>query len=229
MTRNRVQKNKARLFLVSYAIFMFFKTIRLFDDLRLGIIDNALAKTFSDLNYAILYGICIMLIISMPRRKFSHDKSVKILVAGLSIWLLWGLLLTIGGISVFLNANNYRELAKYMVFLLTTVMGSQIILSYDIQQEVTEITIFILGAELLTAYILYFNGLDFLAKLGNIFSAGGRYRYAFGFSHVNTTGRICLQFFIYTVIYKTFLEEKQRSVINRNMGGWWARTSFIYA
>ena len=219
MTKNRIQRNKARLFLVSYSVFMFFKTIRLFDKLSLGIIDNLRARTLSDLSYAVLCGICIIFIMSMRRSSFTQDRSVKILAAGLGIWLFWGILLTIGGISVFLDApGNYRELAKYMIFIVTTIISSQIILSYDIQQEVVGITILILGGELLTAYILYFNGLDFLGNISTIFTAGERYRYAFGFFHVNTTGKICIQFFIYAGVYKALLEEKQQSVMNITIG-----------
>ncbi len=159
----------------------------------------------------VLFGLCMVYLMFMRRREADYSRSVKILVAGISAWLLWGVIISYGGFALFSSFSDYYEIIRFTAFIYTVVMASRIIILYDILPETVGLTAFVSGIILLIGYVTNFNGLEFLGSLSGIFQATGRYRVTFGFKHMNTTGRICLQFFIFMALYKALLQEKYSS------------------
>ena len=227
MTNDRVQRPKAKLFLAAYTLFITVKILRLLvggvktKDAAIPYYSplGAMLRSISFSSFVLLWGISLVFIMSMYKKKFVYSRSVKVLAAGVGAWLLWGFVISFSGLTMFPSSGDYYELARYTAFISTLVMASRVVISYDIFREVVGITCFVLGTILLGGYVTHFNGLEFLGSLGGIFQASDRYRVAFGFNHVNTTGRMCMHYFMFMALYKVLLQEKQSALFYARGGG----------
>lgn len=137
--------------------------------------------------------------------------------------MLWAAFANFTGMSlVSLTASfsSYREYIVVGVFTHTLFLSVKIIELYDMKSQIVNITIAVLGAYLLYAFVYFFRGFDFVASLSNIFQKSDRYRYAYGFRHVNTAGRLCLFFFVFVMMYRAILSERKLSHKIRRATGW---------
>lgn len=166
----------------------------------------------------LLCGVCFLLTLSMNGRKTFMSKPARFLMYGITAWLMWGMYITFSGLSFFnTGLAGYRTLVKLCAYTMTIFMGAKIVEVYDLKKEVAGIAAFFMGLTLLVAYITHFNGLEFLNSIANVLAKDDRYRVSFGLGHVNSTGRLCLDYFIFCAIYKTLL--KERSKQNYQWGG----------
>ncbi len=226
--RKKEQKYKIWLFLGSYLLYILFKMPQFFygnekslamgmSELSMDSAQGTRIKTLSQLSIILMWGICFVLTLSMSKRKFFRSRAVTVLIGGVFVWLTWGVFTTFGGLSLFSDYNSYRALIVVIIFSTLLLMAIRIVMYYDLRREIVGITTFALGTTLFYAYVTHFNGLDFVESLSGIFNASGRYRESFGIVHYNTTGKLCLQYYIFMAIYGAILKEKY--VLLRGGGG----------
>ena len=220
---SRDNKYKRWIFLASYTIYLCMNiVIRFMGRINRGgssaaiNADSAIGRRMKILNpmsMILFCGICFVLYFSMRGRRTLQSRPVKFLMTGFTVWLIWGIFVSFTGLSLFSGWENYRILIKRGIFTITLIMASKIVEVYNIRKELVGITAFILGTTLIVAYITHFNGLEFLSSISNVLAKNDRYRVSFGFVHVNTAGRACLDFFMFTAIYSTLISDSN----NKNL------------
>ena len=210
--RERDRKYKIWMFLSAYSLFVIIKFITDLAQFNLKRNPNApqWPSRFSSVSTVLLWGVCFTITMTTDRRKFSQSRMSRasvFLFLGFYVWAIWGAFTNFSGISFSGGWDAYREFIVIFVFTHTLYMTVRIVKIYDIRRHMIGATILILGAMLLYEYISHFRGFDFVDSLSNLFKSTGRYRYAYGFRHVNTAGRICIMFMIYTVMYSMISRE----------------------
>lgn len=202
---SRSRKYKRWLFLSAYAFYALMY-VNVFGKIFLE--DAEIIKSLHHVSLFIFWGVCFVLILSMPGRTTFWSRPVKFLIYGLTIWLVWGILIVLGGLT--LLDESPKGLVKLVIFTTALIMASKIVDAYDLKKELVGITAFILAASILWAYITHFNGLEFMTSIANVLNKGERYRISFGFVHVNAAGRVCLDYFMCTALYKALHNERYR-------------------
>lgn len=190
------RKIKIRLFLVAYSIYVF-----VFFIIHLPYFhDNTWTKTLLDIARVILWGACFIISITISKRKIFQSRAVKFLLAGYCFLILWGLSTTFFELSLARGWNSYIECSILALFIHTIYMLVRIIEVYDLKRQVVGITILILGAVLLYAFIAYFQDFALLSALSNMFKSRS-YRYGYGLGNVNEAARLYATFLVYTFVY----------------------------
>ena len=214
---NAKQRYKIWIFLASYTIFMATNILKS----MVGALGNSVAifnansssGRLIDLLYkasmVLFGGVCFVMILAMSKRQiFIYCRSVKFLMLGVFMWLAWGIFISIGGLAIFTNSHSYSLIIRIIILVISMFMAVKIAYIYDLIKHLVGIRILVLGTVMLAAYIMHFNGLDFLPSITHILDKSDRYRFSFGFSHFNTTGRLCLEFFMLKALYTCILREK---------------------
>lgn len=203
--KERDSKYKIMLFLSVYSLFVIVKLIT--DLAYFNSARNPSAPSWpgrmSSVITVMLWCVCFLISITISKQKIFQSKAVNFLFAGFSAWILWGAFTNFSGLSFSGGWRAYRECIVVAVFTHTLYMAVKIVKIYDLKRQIIGITVLMLGAMLLCAFIVYFRGFAFIDSLLNLFQKNDRFRYSYGFKHVNTAGRLCIMFFIYTIIYRT--------------------------
>ncbi len=207
---NNTQRYKIWMFLVSYTALVFINiTGSLFPNESAG---AKIMDMLSKISLTAYGGVCFVLLLAMNKRQtFRYCRAVKSFMAGTLVWLFWGVYITLGGLALFTSSASYITLTRLWIIVLSTFITVKLASVYDLIQELIGIRVFILATVLLSAYIVHFNGLDFLPSLTHILDKSGRYRVSFGFKHANSTGRLCLEFFMMKALYKCVIREKSEN------------------
>lgn len=123
-------------------------------------------------------------------------------------WLLWGYFADFTGLSLYRTASSFYTLRMLLIYFVTLFMSFKIIVAYDLEKELLQLTLLGLAIPLVSAYIANFDNFAFLGHLGSIFSKDGRYRYGFGLQHVNQVGMLIYFFLSFFTMYHFLIMEK---------------------
>ena len=216
--RERDKKYKKFIFLSAYLLFVIIKLIT--DLAHFNHNTNPSSPSWpgilAPVTTIMMWCVCFVITATIRRRRIFQAKSVIFLFMGFSIWILWGAFANFSGLSFAGGWNAYREFLVLSVFTHVVFMTVKIVKIYRMKRQFAAVTLIVLGAMLLYAFIAFFRGLDFIDSIYNLFKSGGRYRYAYGFRHVNTSGRLCVMFLIYTMIYRSVSEQDRAEHIIRS-------------
>ena len=169
---------------------------------------------------ALLLAVSVLLALSMKTAEIALSKGEAVLFSGISLYLLYGGFISFSGLNLASSARTIIELITYCTFLVIVFLASRIIIALDLKFTMVKVLCLALGISLMTAYIMHFDNFAFLGSIANLFRAAGRYRFAFGFPHVNSAGKFALYFLAYSFMYRALAEE-------RNTPGTWFSRIFL--
>ena len=206
MMVNAKRRYKIWMFLASYTAFTM-------SDLLNGVAmfhsETSLERLMIQLDKSmtvIFFGVCFIILRTMDKRQtFRQSKAMKFLMLGVFMWLIWGAFISVGGLAVFTSSKSFTRLIRIGMLILSMFMAVKIVYVYNLIKPLVGIKLFMLGTMMLAAYVINFNGLEFLDAIGNILARSGRYRVSFGLTHPNTAGRLCLEFFMFKALYARLL------------------------
>ncbi|MBQ7155333.1 MAG: hypothetical protein IJR85_07265 [Synergistaceae bacterium] len=143
---------------------------------------------------------------TMPRKQYFNAKAVYVLMLGLFSWLAWCSFSFVTKIVGTTDARAAYKLASQIALTCIFFFSARIIIAYDLKLHLLASAILLSGFVIVVRYAMYFDGLNFMSRIGSLLMAGGRYRNSYGFVHPNYTGFTCLYFIIFCTIYKAASE-----------------------
>ncbi|MBQ7154973.1 MAG: hypothetical protein IJR85_05405 [Synergistaceae bacterium] len=90
-------------------------------------------------------------------------------------------------------------------------LGARITIAYDLKIYFLGVALIATGSILALNYLRFFDGLNFISRIGSLLLANGRYRNAYGFTHPNDAGIACCYFIIISLLYNMALETRTRN------------------
>lgn len=152
----------------------------------------------------LLYCVLAVLNVSLYGKKFYYHKGIKIFIAGVLMYLLWGICVMIGGLAVF---NSFQGI--YIIFknFVRAFLTANIITMLNAKKNFLRVILITWGTLFLVMFATHFNGFDFLSSLKNLLGGSGRSRYSYGLGHVNYAAMICFYYFALLAVYKAELED----------------------
>ena len=174
------------LFVGTYALYFLIRLLFYLNEFKSGLY---IPVTFLFLEIEIL----IFVKMNKSHLLFSHNQ--KIMIYGISLWLIWAVLSSFFGID---SGKSFSFMESFVPFIIFVLLTPAIISNYELQDKFLKVSIVILGTFLICQYFRNYNGLDVFGELNHLFAhvRTERYRQSYGLYHPNATGNLCLCYLI---------------------------------
>ena len=210
------RKFKSMIFLGAY--FIYFATLMI-SSVYAGE-EIEIQNTFADrLGWAgrnLLWAVIVGLNLSIYSCKIYYHKAVKVFILGFSLYILWGIFVTVSGLNVF---HSYEDLFQIARHFLRTFLTVNLVLIYRQNKLFLRVMLLCMATLFLFMFIRHFNGFAFFNSLRSIstfLSGKERDRYAYGLGHPNNVSLHCLYYLVMTAIYKATLEETSKGSVYKD-------------